>query len=269
MRKDVTFILFIYFLLGTTTGILSGLLGIGGGVIVVPALAYIFKHEHFSAPLIMHMAVGTSLSIMVATTLRSLKSHLAYKGRREFWVIAKQLLWVVGLGVVCGALLADVLHSNVLRIFFGIFVLFIALRMFSIRRPKNQKPHLPSPLWIRVAGFVMGGLSGLIGIGGGTTVIPYLLHHQISMRIAVRVSIFVGLIVAVVGAIMYFLSGFHEPGLPPHALGYIYWPAWVGTAVGSVLFAPLGVRLSYYLPTWALRRIFACFLIVIGIHMFF
>lgn len=265
----MSFILFIYFLLGTATGILSGLLGIGGGVIVVPALAYIFKHEHFSEPLVMHMAVGTSLSIMVATTLRSLKSHLAYKGRREFWAIAKQLFWAVGIGVIGGALLADVLHSDILRIFFGVFVLLIALRMFLMRRPKEQKPQLPPTWWVRVAGLVMGGLSGLIGIGGGTTVIPYLLHHQVSMRIAVRVSIFVGLIVAVVGAVMYFLSGLNEPGLPPHSLGYIYWPAWVGTAVGSVLFAPLGVRLSYYLPSWVLRRIFACFLIVIGIHMFF
>ncbi len=265
----MTFILFIYFLLGTTAGILSGLLGIGGGVIVVPALAYIFKHEQFPDPLVMHMAVGTSLAIMVATTLRSLKSHLAYKGRGEFWAIAKQLFWAVGIGVICGALLADVLHSNVLRLFFGVFVLLIALRMFLMRRPKEQKPQLPSALRVRIAGIVMGALSGLIGIGGGTTVIPYLLHHQISMRIAVRVSIFVGLIVAVVGAVMYLLSGFNEIGLPPHSLGYIYWPAWVGTTIGSVLFAPLGTRLSYYLPSWVLRRIFACFLIVIGIHMFF
>lgn len=264
------FILFIYFLLGSIVGILSGLLGIGGGIVVVPALAYIFKHEGMANASVMHMAVGTSLAIMVATTMRSLRSHLSHRGegRKEFWQIAKRLMPTVIIGVIVGAILADYLHSSYLRIIFGIVILLIAMRMLLATFIKTKDRQLPSNQWQHIAGFFMGGLSGLLGIGGGTTVIPYLLYYKVSMRIAVRVAIFVGMLVAIIGTISYIISGLNEP-LPAHTIGYVYWPAWVGTAVGSVLFAPLGVRLSYHLPTRVLRILFAFLMVLIGIHMLF
>lgn len=263
-------ILFIYFLLGSVVGMLSGLLGIGGGIVVVPALAYIFKHDGVTDVNIMHFAVGTSLAIMVATTMRSLKSHLSHRGegRKEFWRIAKKLMATVIVGVVVGAILADFLHSNYLQIIFGVVILLISIRMFMGNRFSKKERQLPSSQWLHVAGFFMGALSGLLGIGGGTTVIPYLLYYKVSMRIAVRVAIFVGMLVAIVGTISYIISGYNEP-LPAHCIGYIYWPAWLGTAVGSVLFAPLGVKLSYHLPTHVLRRLFSILMVLIGIHMLF
>ncbi len=261
---------FIYFLLGSVVGILSGLLGVGGGIIVVPALAFIFTKDQFPADSIMRLAVGTSLAIMVATTLRSLRAHLAYKGQEhaEFLSISMRLLPTVIVGVVLGAILAYFMHSNYLRIIFGIMILIIALSMLMSRQRSKQSRALPANGWIRVGGLCIGTLSGLLGVGGGATVIPYLLHFQVPMRVAVKVSIFIGVVVSIVGTLSYVTSGLHKV-LPAHCLGYIYWPAWIGTGVGSVLCAPLGARLSYYLPSHTLRLLFAVMMIAIGLRMLF
>ena len=259
---------FIYFLLGVVTGIFSGLLGIGGGIIVVPTLAYIFYRDHMPAVFVMHIAIGTSLAIMMLTTLRSLWSHLAHPGRDEFLGIAKSLIPTVIIGVVLGGVLADFLHPNLLKIIFGMVVLLIALRLFFVPDKEDVSKHLPSTGWMRLAGFVMGTASGLLGIGGGTTVIPYLLYYQTAMRIAVRVSIVLGFIIAIIGATTYYISGIHA-ALPPHCWGYIYWPAWLGVSVGSVLFAPVGAELSYHLSSHILRRVFALLMLFISIHMLY
>lgn len=257
---------FIYFLLGVITGLFSGLLGIGGGIIVVPALAYMFYRDHMPDIFVMHIAVGTSLAIMVLTTLRSLWSHLAHPGRDEFLGIAKLLMPTIVVGVILGGVLADVLHPNLLKTIFGIVVFLIAVRLFFSADKIVVTKHLPANSWVRVTGLVMGSASGLLGIGGGTMVIPYLLYYQTSMRIAVRVSIILGFVIAITGSITYYVSGSHTT-LPPHCWGYIYWPAWLGISIGSVLFAPVGAELSYHLSSKILKRVFALLMLSISVHM--
>ena len=261
-------IMVIYFLLGALTGLFSGLLGIGGGIIVVPALAYVFYRDHMPADFVMHIAIGTSLAVMMLTTLRSLWSHLAHPGRDEFLGIAKSLIPTVVVGVILGAVLADFLHPNLLKTIFGIMVLLVAIRLFFTADKVVITKHLPSTGWVRVAGLIMGTASGLLGIGGGTTVIPYLLYYQTPMRIAVRVSIVLGFMMATIGGITYYLSGRNQV-LPLHCWGYIYWPAWLGVSVGSVLFAPLGAELSYHLSSKILKRVFALLMLTISIQMLF
>lgn len=262
------FLLLIYFVLGAVTGLLSGLLGIGGGIIVVPTLAFIFTHEHIPSEYVMHLAVGTSLAVMVFTTVRSLTSHVMQQSRVIFWDIGRMLLPMVVVGVVLGVLFADRMHSSSLRVLFGLFIVVIAVRIFFFIEQPATKRQLPTRAWMHVAGIVMGMLSGLLGIGGGTTVIPFLLHFKVSMRVAIRVAVMVGIAVSLIGAISFYIAGLDE-ALPMHTLGYIYWPAWVGIGMGSVLFAPLGVRLSHYMSTVILKRIFACLLILIGLQMLF
>lgn len=261
-------ITFIYFLLGVVTGLFSGLLGIGGGIIVVPTLAYMFYRDHMSTTFIMHVAVGTSLAIMMLTTLRSLWSHLAHPGRDEFLGIAKLLMPTIIVGVVIGGVLADFLHPTLLKMTFGVVVFLIALRLFFSNDKSIVTKQLPATRWMRIAGLIMGMVSGLLGIGGGTTVIPYLLHYQTAMRIAVRVSIVLGFTIATIGATTYYVSGI-QVAVPPHCWGYIYWPAWLGVSIGSVLFAPIGAELSYHLPSRILKRMFALLMLGIGIHMLY
>lgn len=262
------YLLLVYFLLGATTGLLAGLLGIGGGIIVVPSLVFIFQYEHVPDAFIMQMAVGTSLAIMVATTLRSLISHMARSHHKDaFLKISKIMLPAIFIGVILGAVIADHLHSDVLRIGFGVLVLFIAIRLLFFSQITVSGRSLPGTWWLRFMALIIGGLSGMLGIGGGTIVIPYMLYYQVKMRIALQVAISVGLVVACIGTVVYAISGLNATGLPADTIGYIYWPAWLGTALGSVLLAPLGTRLSYYLPTLVLKRLFALLMVVIGFHM--
>lgn len=262
------YLLLIYFILGAATGLLSGLLGIGGGIVVVPALVFIFHHEHVPNAVVMQLAVGTSLAIMVATTLRSLISHTSHSHHHDLFLkMAKIMLPGVFVGVIVGAIIADFVHSDVLRIIFGVLVLFVAVRLLFFSQTKGVDRNLPGPWWLRFSAVIMGALSGMLGIGGGTTVIPYMLHYQVKLRAALQIAISAGLVVACVGSIVYVFSGLNAQGLPPQTIGYIYWPACVGTALGSVLLAPFGTQLSYYLPASLLKKLFALLMVLIGFHM--
>lgn len=255
-------------MLGIVTGILSGMLGVGGGVIVVPALVFILNYKGMPDNLIMHLAVGTSLAVMVFTTLFSLRTHLRHPGQAEFWRIAKVFTPFLIVGVVLGAILADFLHSSVLKVIFGGFIMLVALQMLLSKNVVTDKKASLSKTNMRCASLIMGTLSGMLGVGGGSTVVPYLLYYQVSMRNAVRVSIFVGLLVACVGSIVYSISGINEI-LPANCIGYVYWPAWLGIGMGSVLFAPLGVKLSYLVSTTMLKRVFAVLMLLMGVRMIF
>lgn len=253
-----------YLLAGIFAGIMSGLIGIGGGLVVVPFLAILFKIHHVGLQFVMHMAIGTSLAVMVVTTIASLLAHM--KDHIPFWSIYWRLLPGVIVGAISGAILAHFLHSRVLSVLFGIFVLLVAFRML-FERKTNPKRHLPGMLGMSSIGFGVGALSSLLGIGGGALTIPFFTYCNVSLRIAVVVSIAVGLTVAVIGTFTYSLTGLYAVNLPRWSTGYIYWPAWFVVGVGSILFAPIGAYLSRHLSTNILKKIFAIFLIFIGIHM--
>jgi len=258
-------LLLVYFIIGTVAGTLSGLLGIGGGLLVVPALAFVFTQHAIVVPeLVMHVAAGTSLTVMIATTARSMWSH-AKKGV-HFWPIYQQLMPGVIVGTVCGAVLAHFLHSKMLGLIFAIFILLVALKML-LQRKTNPTRQLPGRFGMKLCGFAIGAKSGLLGVGGGALTIPLLTYCNVSMRVAVVVSIATGMTVAIIGSISFLLSGLHASGLPPQTIGYIYWPACLSAAFGSVLFAPLGAKLSHILPVDLLKRLFGLFLLVVGVHM--
>lgn len=259
-----TLIVFSYFLTGALAGTLSGLLGIGGGLLVVPALAFIYQHQHFNNRDIMQMAAGTSLAIMVITTSRSLLSHLHHK--IEFWPVYSQLLPGVIVGTILGVSLAHFVHSNVLRIIFGIFVILVALKMFFLKSVNAQR-QLPRKSAMASIGAIIGGKSGLLGVGGGALTVPFLTYCNVPMRQAVVISIATGMTVAAIGAVGYAIVGHGVIGRPDWSTGYIYWPAWLGVAAGSVLFAPLGARLSHVMPVPLLKKLFGVLLVVIGVKM--
>ena len=256
--------LIAYLLTGAFAGFVAGLLGVGGGLVIVPALVFVFARIGFSPDVLVHLAVGTSLSTIIVTSISSMRAH--HKHRAVDWSVFRQLTPGIVVGALLGAIVADRLPSATLRTVFGVFELLVAVQM-AIQW--NAAPHrqLPGASGLGAAGAVIGTISSIIGIGGGTLTVPFLTWCNVSIRNAVATSSACGLPIAVAGAIGFVLTGWRTPNLPPLATGYLYWPAFAGIAVVSLLFAPLGARLTHTLPTTVLRRVFAVFLAVLGVRM--
>lgn len=254
----------IYFTLGIGAGLLSGLLGAGGGLITVPGLLFVFQWEPVQASVAMHIAVGTSLAVMVPIAYRSLTSHMQHGV--DFFPIYKQMAISVILGVIGGGILAHYIRSHALQVIFGAFVLVMALSMLFNRKMTGHKklPGLPGML---LAGGFVGVQSGLLGVGGSAFSVPFLSHRGVNMHVAVVVSVAIAMTVSVLGTITFALTGFDTPGLPQWSTGYIYWPAFLGLAMGGVLMAPVGAKLSHRISSDKLKIFFALFLFVIAGHM--
>lgn len=259
------FLLVTLIVVGSLVGFLSGLIGIGGGIVVVPALVLLFDHFGMPAGVDIRMAVGTSLAVMIFTTLRSLAAHLKYKV--EFWSIAHYLVLPVAIGVVISGIIAHYMHPEILKIFFATFLLFVALRLL-LEGSNKKRRSLPSPPVLIFVGFIMGSISGLLGVGGSSTTIPFLSYFDVSMRKAVMVAICIGIVVSVVGTITFILTGLYHGNLPQYSIGYVNWPAWIVLSISSMLVAPWGAQFSHHLPTYKLRKIFAVFVLLVCIHMF-
>ena len=252
-----------YLLLGVFAGTTAGLLGVGGGLVIVPFLAWIFQAKGFSTELLMQLAVGTSLATITITSVSSLLAHHRRQG--VLWPVFTRLVPGVMFGALAGALLANAIPSQGLRVFFGVFELLVAVQMGFGISPDAQRT-LPGSAGLTGAGGVIGMLSALVGIGGGTMTVPFLTWCNVPMRQAVGTSAAVGLPIALAGAAGFVFTGVGE-GTPQWSLGYVYLPALAGIVVTSAAFAPLGARLAHVLPTAVLRRVFAVFLAAVGVKM--
>lgn len=240
----------MYIFSGTFVGLASGVLGIGGGIIIVPALLFIFEnHTTIPTTLTMQMAAGSSLAVILFTSLASIRAHC--RTETILWWVYRRLWVGVTVGTVCGALLASQLSTATLKVMFAAFLLFVAYKM-SKQRDAAQHGHFP-PLWINhLLSTLIGLSSGLLGIGGGVMMIPYLTYCGIGTRQIVPISLLCTMTVAAIGTLTFMLSG-HQQSMPVYSTGYIYWPAVLGIVITSVVFAPLGAKLSYILPVRTLR----------------
>jgi len=254
----------IYLALGAFAGTLAGMLGVGGGLVIVPVLAWVFLGFGFDGSVIMHLAVGTSLATIVFTSVSSVRAH--HQRGAVQWPAVVRLMPGLVFGVAIGALLADKLPTPALRTVFGVFELLVAAQMGFSLLPEAHR-ELPGRWGMTLAGTVIGSVSAVVGIGGGTLTVPFLLWCGVAMRQAVATSAACGLPIAVAGAVAFAYVGGGNQNLPPYAFGYLYLPALLGVAASSILFAPLGARLAHTLPTIALKRFFAIFLAVLGVKM--
>lgn len=257
-------IILMYFLLGAAVGIIAGMLGIGGGLIIVPALIGIFQYQNFPSDVQMHLAIGTSLAVLMVTTFRAILAHR--KRRIEFWDIFKLLLPGLIFGVLGGSFLGRYLHNRLIAIIFGIVVIIIAVPMFFTTQI-NSKRQLPGFLGMGIAGFVIGVLSGLLGLAGGTFSISFLTYCNVPMRQSILISIATALTISIFGTFSMILTGLSDSQLPPFSTGYVYWPAWFCLVFGSLIFVQMGVAISYRLPVNLLKKCLAFILILIGIRM--
>ncbi len=252
---------------GAFAGLLAGLFGVGGGLVIVPVLAWWFTQAGMDSSVIMHLAVGTSLATIVFTSISSIYAH--HRHGAVLWPAVKQLAPGIVLGAWLGAVIADYLPTLHMRIIFGVFELLVALQMgFALSVSAHR--GLPGKVKMLLAGSVIGTVSAIIGIGGGTLTVPFLQWCNVSMRHAVATSAACGLPIAIAGAMGFVVTGLNEAtALPPMSTGYLYWPALGGIVAASMLFAPLGARLAHTLPAAQLKRWFALFLAFLGIRMLF
>lgn len=256
--------LLLYLVGGAAAGVLAGLFGVGGGTILVPVLLVVFRHTGVEESLWMHMALATSLAVIVLNAVSSLRAH--HRRGAVRWPVVRRLTPGVIAGAVAGAVVADQLTTRALGLIFALFLLAVGLQLLLARQPKPHR-QLPGAAGLAAAGGGIGVVSALVGIGGGSLTVPYLAWCNVPMAQAVATSAAVGLPIALGGSAAYALVGMDQPLLPDWSLGYIYLPAFLGMAVAGTLCAPLGARLAHALPAPRLKQAFGGFLILIGIRM--
>jgi uncharacterized membrane protein YfcA len=251
--------------LGVFAGVLAGLLGVGGGLIIVPVLVWLFHSHPDIAPVsIMHLALGTSSATIMITAISSIISH--HRRGAILWPVALQLSPGIVLGALSGAAVAHLLSSDTLRVVFGIFVLLIAIQMGFGAQPA---PHRQLPRWegMSLVGVIIGLISALVGIGGGSLTVPFLAWCNVAMRNAVATSAACGFPIAVSSTVGFIIMGWQVDGLPAGSTGYVYWPAFIAIVPMTLLFAPLGAKLAHSIPVNTLKRFFALFLAAVAIKM--
>lgn len=251
---------------GALAGMFAGLLGIGGGAIIVPVLALFFEHQGTNPDAVMQAAIGTSLATIVFTAIASVRAHQARGAVR--WPVFWQLTPGIVAGAIVGANIAHRLPGHFLKTLFGVFLLLVALQMAVQKKPKTQRPPLPAK-WMWVAGGVIGVLSSLFGIGGASISVPFLLWCSLPAVEAIGTAAAIGLPIALAGTLGYIVTGFYATGLPRWSIGYVVLPPFFGIVIASVLFAPIGARIAHRLPQMMLQRIFAGFLALLGLRLFF
>lgn len=257
---------FLYVLIGISAGFLAGLLGIGGGVIIIPGLASIFSYAGIPAEAIMHMAASTSLTTVIFSSAVAVISQ--HRSQQVDWNLFRQLALGIVLGTVSGAITANALSSHILKIIFALFMLFIALKILLAKNVvTTEKLQLGKTGQIMV-GAIIGFVSGVLGIGGGVISIPIFLRLGLTPHTAAGTSSACVLLLAIVGAISFMLMGAqHATHLPAGSTGYIYWPAVICIAAASMIFVPLGTKFARKLPGATLKKVFAVFLLLVAVEM--
>ncbi len=254
-------IMLVSSVLGIVSGLLAGLFGIGGGLVIVPVLAVLFKAHGFSADLIMIMAVATSLAVISFTAVSSVWAH--HRLGSVIWPKVLRLVPGIIVGSAVGAMVAKQISAEGLRIFLVVFLLYVSIQMALEITPKAGLLKQSRLLDFFVA-IIIGLLSAIVGIGGGTLTVPYLVSGQMIMRNAVAISSACGLPIAVAGTTSYILLGLNVSNLPEGSIGYIYLPAFLATGLTSILTAPLGAKLAHRLPAKKLKRYFSLLLFVMA-----
>lgn len=254
----------LYLATGVFAGFLAGLLGVGGGLVIVPVLVFIFTAQHFPAEQVMHLALGTSLASIMFTSISSLRAHHAHGAVN--WAVVRGLTPGIIAGTLGGTLVAAQLSTAFLKVFFVVFLYYVATQMIMNIKPKPSR-ELPGVMGMFSAGGVIGAVSSLVGIGGGTLSVPFMTWCNVKLHQAIGTSAAIGFPIAVAGAVGYIANGWALGTLPTYSLGFVYLPALAGLVAASVLTAPLGARLAHRLPVARLKGFFALLLYALGTRM--
>jgi uncharacterized membrane protein YfcA len=255
----------VFLVIGCVVGFIAGLLGIGGGMTMIPLLTLIFSYEHFPADDILHIAVATSMATIVFTSISSVRAH------NQHGAVLWPIFWKLAPGILIGALVGPQIVSGMstqlLAGVFGVFASYTATRLLRNKMAKASR-ELPGAFGLLLVGSAIGVLSSMVGAGGGFISVPFMTACNVRLHNAVATSAALGLPIALAGTAGFLIAGFRHPGLPPYTVGYIYLPALIAIVSASMLVAPIGVRLAHRWPVARLRQAFAGLMYLIAAFFF-
>jgi len=255
----------IFAAIGVVAGLLSGLLGLGGGVVVVPALLFVFSWQGLAEAHIMHLAIGTSLMTIVVTSLASSYTH--NKHQNIDWLLFKRLSLGLVLGGILGAFFATQLPTQLLQYLFASAMLLVAVRMSLPHSDKTNDHLLSSPILFATGTFI-GSLSALIGIGGGTLIVPYLTMAKLKIQHAIGTSTACTVPIAIAAVITYLFLGRNLIPDTPWQTAYIHWQAFLGIISTSIIFAIFAANNVKHIAVTTLKRVFSLVLLSISVYLF-
>jgi hypothetical protein len=262
---ELVFIYILYVVVGALAGVLGGLLGIGGGVVTVPCFLYMFRFLDFPQPFVMHMAIATSLAAMIFNTFSSTWAH--HRRHNVLWKVFLRFVPGLIIGAILAAYIANLLPGRALEISFGVFLCAMAVR-FCLQKSISDAAHkLPGPLVLTGLGGLIGLISNMLGIGGGSLAVPLLTSFKIRDKNAIGTSSAVTLVTATLGTVSYLFLGMKE--LPKASLGFIDPTAFLIVGISACFTAPIGVHLVHILDPQKVRRIFSLVLVLTGLSLIF
>jgi len=257
-------LILILLAMGMAGGFAAGLLGIGGGMVLVPFITMIFTAKQFPPSMVVHMAIATSLATILFTSMSSVRAHHAHGA--VLWPIVQRLAPGIVIGSWIGPWVGKQLPTSTLALVFALFVAFSATQMLINKKPSAAR-DLPGTAGMLAAGGVIGVVSGVVGAGGGFISVPFMTWCNVKIHNAVATSAALGFPIALSGTLSNIYFGWSEPGLPAYSLGYIYLPALAVIASASVMMAPLGARAAHKMPVATLKRVFAVILYALAGYM--
>jgi uncharacterized membrane protein YfcA len=253
-----------YLGIGALVGFAAGLLGIGGGVVLVPLLVLVFRGHGVPPEHVLHISLGTSLAAMAFTSVSSMRAHHAHDA--VDWKIARAMAPGMLAGSFVAALAAGVIPTRPLAIAFTALVFYAATQILLDLRPPGSR-DLPGAAGLFAAGSVIGAISSLLAAGGAFMTIPFLVWCKVPLRRAIGTAAANGLPIAIAGTAGYIIQGWGIPNLPSPGIGYVYLPALALVVTTSMAAAPLGARLAHRLPIKQLRTMFALLLYFFALRM--
>ncbi|MFC0166741.1 sulfite exporter TauE/SafE family protein [Pseudoduganella danionis] len=267
-------LILLLLLMGAFGGFAAGMLGIGGGMILVPFITMIFTAQGFAPHAIIHMAVATSLGVIMFTSISSVRAH--HQHGAVLWSVAALLAPGILLGAWCGPWIAKQLSSAGQALLFAVFLTISATQILFGKKAAASAPqngaaaaHLPGRSAMFGTGMLIGVISGLVGAGGGFLSVPFLMRRGVRIQNAVATSAALGFPIALSGTLSNIYYGWQVADLPPYALGFVYLPALAVMALASVSMAPFGARAAHRLPVQTLKKIFAVMLYCLAAYMLY
>lgn len=250
--------------IGAVTGFLAGLLGVGGGMMLVPFMTFLFTLAGFPQELVIKMALATALTTILFTSVASVRAH--HKKGMVRWDIAPAMGAGAMIGTFIGANFAGRIPSQWLALFFAVFVSYSAIQMLRNKKPKPSR-EVPSKPILGIFGLGVGFISSLVGAGGAFISTPFMVWCNVVMHQAIGTSAALGFPIAIGGLTGYILAGLGIEGLPNYSIGFVYLPALFATALASIITAPFGARTAHKMQVASLKKAFAVMLLLLSAYM--